>query len=80
MFSRCVKTPIKLILHSLLVGERRSLSRFFRPQSLSTSKLCISGQRDPGDCTKSVGSPEPSLIIFVISTSPHGFIMLGSSD
>ena len=28
----------------------------------------------------SAGSPEPSLITFVISTSPHGFIMLGSSD
>ena len=26
------------------------------------------------------GSPEPSLITFVISTSQHGFIMLGSSD
>ena len=29
---------------------------------------------------KSAGSPEPSLNTFVISTSPHGFIMLGSSD
>ena len=28
----------------------------------------------------STGYPEPSLITFVISTSPHGFIMLGSSD
>ena len=29
---------------------------------------------------KSAGSPEPSLITFVISTSPYDFIMLGSSD
>ena len=29
---------------------------------------------------KNAGSPEPSLITFVISTSPHGFIMLGSSE
>ena len=28
----------------------------------------------------SAGSAEPLLITFVISTSPHGFIMLGSSD
>ena len=29
---------------------------------------------------KSTGSPEPSLITFVINTSRNGFIMLGSSD
>ena len=29
---------------------------------------------------KSAGFPEPWPITFVISTSPHGFIMLGSSD
>ena len=29
---------------------------------------------------KSTGSPEPSLITFVINTSRYGFIMLGSSD
>ena len=29
---------------------------------------------------KSTGSPEPSLITFVINTSQYGFIMLGSSD
>ena len=29
---------------------------------------------------KSTGSPEPSLLTFVINTSRYGFIMLGSSD
>ena len=29
---------------------------------------------------KSTGSPEPSLITFVINTSRYGFIMLGYSD
>ena len=29
---------------------------------------------------KITGSPEPSLITFVINTSRYGFIMLGSSD
>ena len=29
---------------------------------------------------KSTGSPEPSLITFVINTCRYGFIMLGSSD
>ena len=29
---------------------------------------------------KSTGSPEPSLITFVINTSRYGFIMLGSSE
>ena len=29
---------------------------------------------------KSTGSPEPSLITFVINTSRYGFTMLGSSD
>ena len=29
---------------------------------------------------KSTGSPEPSLITFVINTSRYGFIMLGFSD
>ena len=29
---------------------------------------------------KSTGSPEPSLISFVINTNRYGFIMLGSSD
>ena len=29
---------------------------------------------------KSTGSPEPSLITFVINTSRNGFIMLGSRD
>ena len=34
----------------------------------------------PPRLNKSTGSPEPSLITFMISTSPYGFIMLGSSD
>ena len=34
----------------------------------------------PTRLNKSTGSPEPSLITFVINTSRYGFIMLGSSD
>ena len=53
------------------------MSRFFRPQPLSPSKLLV-GSEIQTRLYKSAGSPEPSLITFVISTSPHGFIMLGS--
>ena len=47
------------------------MSRFFiRSKTLSY----------PTRLHKSTGSPESSLITFVINTSRHGFIMLGSSD
>ena len=43
VFSLCAKTRIKLILHSLLVGEHRSMSGLFRPQSLSTQNFALVG-------------------------------------
>ena len=47
------------------------MSRFF----IHTKTLSY-----PTRLHKSTGSPEPSLITFVINTSRYGFIMLGSSD
>ena len=47
------------------------MSRFF----IHTKTLSY-----PRRLHKSTGSPEPSLITFVINTSRYGFIMLGSSD
>ena len=47
------------------------MSRFF----IHTETLSY-----PTRLHKSTGSPEPSLITFVINTSRYGFIMLGSSD
>ena len=47
------------------------MSRFF----IHTKTLSY-----PTRLHKSSGSPEPSLITFVINTSRYGFIMLGSSD
>ena len=66
------KTHIKLMFAYL-----KSMFRFFRPKPLSPSKLLV-GSEIQTRLYKSAGSPEPSLITFVISTSPHGFIMLGS--
>ena len=47
------------------------MSRFF----IHTKTLSY-----PTRLHKITGSPEPSLITFVINTSRYGFIMLGSSD
>ena len=77
------QTRIKLMFtylkHSLLVGVRRcldclglSLHPFKNFDLVSIVTLTR--------LHKSAGSPEPSLITFVISTSPYGFIMLRSSD
>ena len=77
------QTRIKLMLaylkHSLFVGVRRcldclglSLHPFKNFELVSIVALTR--------LHKSAGSPEPSLITFVISTSPYCFVMLGSSD
>ena len=77
------QTRIKLMLsylkHSLLVGVLRCLDclglslhpfKNFEFVSIVTLTRLL----------KSAGSPEPSLITFVISTCLYGFIMPGSSD
>ena len=74
-----IKLMFAYLKHSLLVGVRRCvdcfglslhpLKNFELVSILTLTRL-----------HKSAGSPEPSLITFVISTSPYGFIMLRSSD
>ena len=74
-----IKFMFAYLKHSFLVGVRRCLdclglsihpSKNFELVSIATLTRL----------QKKAGSPEPSLITFVISTSPYGFIMLGSSD
>ena len=76
------QTRIKLVCtylkHSLLVGVGRCLECFgLSLHPLKNFELVSSVTLTR--LHKSAGSPQPSLT-FVISTSPYGFIMLGSSD
>ena len=76
------QTRIKLMFaylkHSLLVGVRRCLDCL--GLSLHPFKTELVNIVTLTRLHKSAGSPEPSLFTFVISTSPYGLIMLGSSD
>ena len=54
-----------------LISGSTQVSRFF---------IHSKALNNPTRLHKSTGSPEPSLITFVINTSRYGFIMLGSSD
>ena len=75
----CIKLMFAYLKHSLLVGVRRCLDCLgLSLHPLKNFELVSSVTLT--SLHKSAGSPEPSLITFVISTSPYGFIMLGSSD
>ena len=78
---------IVILLHLLrarfLVKLRNEIdARTFKAQLISGSRFFINSKTlsYPTRLHKSTGSPEPSLITFVINTSRYGFIMLGSSD
>ena len=68
--------------HSFLVGVHRCLDclglKVLRLHPLKIFELVSSATLTI--LHKSAGSPEPSLITFVKSTSPYDFIMLGSGD
>ena len=73
------KLTLAYLKHSLLVGVRRCLD-FFCLSLHPLQNFELVSSKTLTSLHKCTGSLEPSLITFVISTSPYGFLMLGSSD